>query len=80
MLSKATTAFKAITGQEAVVDFNNKDIVSKLKKDAFFILGDENFGNFSEEDFIKYLLPLATKGYDYTFKTENGKKSLRQQL
>ena len=74
MLSKATTAFKAITGQEAIVDFNNKNIVSKLKKDAFFILGDESFGNFNEEDFIKYLLPLATKGYDYTFKTEDGKK------
>ena len=74
MLNKATDAFRAMTGREANIDFNDKDAVAKLKKDVFFILGDKNFGNFSEEDFIRYLLPLATKGYDYTFKTKDGKK------
>ena len=42
----------------------------------FSILGDSELGEFSEEDFVKYLLPLATKGYDYRFKTIDGKKVL----
>ena len=76
MLSKADKSFLAITGKDAKIDFNNKKIVKKLKQDVFSILGDSELGEFSEEDFVKYLLPLATKGYDYRFKTINGKRVL----
>ena len=74
MLSKADKSFLAITGKDAKIDFNNKKIVKKLKQDVFSILGDSELGEFSEEDFVKYLLPLATKGYNYGFKTVKGKK------
>jgi len=74
MLSKADKSFLAITGKDAKIDFNDKKIVKKLKQDVFSILGDSELGEFSEEDFVKYLLPLATKGYNYDFKTVKGKK------
>jgi hypothetical protein len=76
MLSKADKSFLAITGKEANIDFNDKKIVKKLKQDVFSILGNSEFGDFNEEEFVKYLLPLATKGYDYRFKTVNGKRVL----
>jgi len=76
MLSKADSSFLAITGKNAKIDFNDKKVVEKLKKDVFSILGNKEFDGFSEEDFIRYLLPLATKGYDYGFKTIDGKKVL----
>ncbi len=76
MLSKADSSFLAITGKNAKIDFNDKKVVEKLKKDVFSILGNKEFDGFSEEDFVRYLLPLATKGYDYGFKTIDGKKVL----
>ena len=76
MLSKADKSFLDITGKEAKINFNDKKIVKKLKQDVFSILGDSGLGNFNEEDFVKYLLPLATKGYDYRFKTIDGKRVL----
>ena len=76
MLSKADKSFLAITGKKAKIDFNDKKIVKKLKQDVFSILGDSELGEFNEEDFVRYLLPLATKGYDYGFKTVDGKKVL----
>ena len=74
MLSKADKSFLAITGKEAKIDFSDKKIVKKLKQDVFSILGDSEFGDFNEEEFIRYLLPLATKGYNYDFKTVRGKR------
>ena len=76
MLSKADSSFFDITGKIAKIDFNDKKLVKKLKKDVFSILGDPEFGNFNEEEFVRYLLPLATKGYDYRFKTIDGKRVL----
>jgi len=76
MLSKADSSFFDITGKIAKIDFNDKKLVGKLKKDVFSILGDPEFGNFNEEEFVRYLLPLATKGYDYRFKTIDGKRVL----
>ena len=67
--SKISNAYKTTTNKEANIDFNDKQKVSKFKKDIFDV-----FDNFSEDDFLNYILPTASKGYNYKWKTVNGKK------
>ena len=66
--SKISNAYKATTNKEANIDFNDEQKVSKFKKDIFDV-----FDSFSEDDFVKYILPTASKGYNYKWKTINGK-------
>ncbi len=66
--SKISNAYKATTNKEANVDFNDEQKVNKFKKDIFDV-----FDSFSEDDFVKYILPTASKGYNYKWKTVNGK-------
>lgn len=67
--SKISNAYKIITNKEANIDFNDEQKVSKFKKDIFNV-----FDSFSEDDFINYILPTASKGYNYKWKTINGEK------
>ena len=67
--SKISNAYKTTTNKEANIDFNDKQKVSKFKKDIFDV-----FDNFSEDDFLNYILPTASKGYNYKWKTVNDKK------
>ena len=69
MLSKSEDMFTAITGKKSNMDFNDKKIVEDLKVKTFNI-----FDNFDVEGVVKYLLPVATKGYNYNFKTVDGKR------
>ena len=69
MFSKSEDIFNAVTGKKANMDFNDKKVVEELKVKTFNI-----FDKFSVEDVVKYLLPVATKGYNYNFKTVDGKK------
>jgi hypothetical protein len=66
--SKISNAYKATTNKEANIDFNDEQKVNKFKKDIFDV-----FDSFSEDDFVKYILPTASKGYNYKWKTINGK-------
>jgi len=66
--SKISNAYKATTNKEANIDFNDEQKVNKFKKDIFDV-----FDSFSEDDFVKYILPTASKGYNYKWKTVNGK-------
>ena len=67
--SKISNAYKTITNKEANIDFNDEQKVSKFKKDIFNV-----FDSFSEDDFVNYILPTASKGYNYKWKTINGEK------
>ena len=69
MFAKSEDVFNAVTGKKANMDFNDKKVVEELKVKTFNI-----FDKFSVEDVVKYLLPVATKGYNYNFKTVDGKK------
>ena len=65
--SKISKAYKTTTNKEANIDFNDEQKVNKFKKDIFDV-----FDSFSEDDFVKYILPTASKGYNYKWKTING--------
>ena len=65
--SKISKAYKTTTNKEANIDFNDEQKVSKFKKDIFNV-----FDSFSEDYFIKYILPTASKGYNYKWKTIGG--------
>ena len=69
MFSKVSNIYFAITGQITNMDFKDELKVNAFKKNMFKV-----FNSFSEEDFVNYILPLASKGYNYNWKTIDGKK------
>ena len=71
MFSKVSSSYNAITGLNTDMDFNDKSKVNKLKASIFNVLE-----GFNEEDFVKYIIPLASKGYNYKWKTIDGSAKL----